>query len=166
MRPSLQRSVSSYLFVTLAVAMVPFTWLVATFARSDLQAATSRHVVQVAETVVKSTRLAMLLDDRDAVTQIISDVSHQPGITRLRLIDSQGQIIDSNHSKEVGFSVDKTEEPCQHCHQGNVPLEHVPSEQCWRIIENAQGQRSLIAMEIIRNEPTCANASCHEHPAG
>jgi two-component system, NtrC family, sensor kinase len=41
----------------------------------------------------------------------------------------------------------------------------VPVEQRWRIIEGAQGQRSLIAMEVIRNEPTCSSASCHEHRA-
>src|SRR6185369_3301572 len=156
-RSSLQRTVSFYLFITLAAAMVPFSLLVAAFARADLQAATSRHVVQVAETIVKSTRLAMLLDDREAVTQIISDVSRQPGITRLRLIDSAGTIIDSNHTRDVGHSVDKTEEPCLYCHKGNVPLEHVPSEQRWRIVKDTQGQRALVAMEIIRNEPTCAS---------
>ncbi len=162
---SLRATVSVGLFVVLAAAMFPFSLLVVKFARDDLQAATSRHVVQVAETVVKSTRLAMLLDDRDAVTQIISDVSKQPGIERLRLIDAEGQIIDSNHSREVGYSVDKKEQPCVHCHRGDVPLEHVPLEQRWRIIDNPDGQRSLIAMETIRNEPTCTNASCHEHKA-
>ncbi|MBI5254872.1 MAG: HAMP domain-containing protein [Burkholderiales bacterium] len=162
---SLRAAIGWSLFVVLAAAAIPFSLLVAKFAREDLHAATSRHVVQVAETVVKSTRLAMLLDDREAVTQIITDVSRQPGIERLRLIDGEGQIIDSNHGKEVGYTVDKKEEPCLHCHKGDVPLEHVPTEQRWRIIENAQGQRSLIAMEVIRNEATCANASCHEHPA-
>ena len=163
---SLRRAVSVYLFVALAAAMVPFLLLVVMFARDDLQSATSRHVVQIAETVVKSMRLAMLHNDRKAVTQIIGDISRQPGIERLRLIDSAGQIIDSNHEDEVGRDIDKKEEPCLHCHKADVPLEHVPLEQRWRIIdEPARGERSLIAMEVIRNEPTCASASCHEHPA-
>jgi two-component system NtrC family sensor kinase len=165
LQSSLRRTVSLWLFIALAAAMVPFTLLVAKFARDDLQSATARHVVQIAEMVVKSTRLAMLLDDREAVTQIIAGISKQPGVERLRLLDSEGQVIDSNHTKEVGFTVDKKEQPCLHCHQGEQPLEHVPVEQRWRIIEDAQGQRSLIAMEVIRNEATCSSASCHQHRA-
>jgi two-component system NtrC family sensor kinase len=160
---SLRTTVSVWLFVVLGVAVLPFSLLVAKFARDDLQAATSRHVVQIAETVVKSTRLAMLLNDREAVTQIISDISRQPGIERLRLIDAAGAIIDSNHTGEVGHAVDKMEEPCLHCHRGDAPLEHVPREQRWRIIEAGGGQRSMIAMDTIRNEQTCASASCHHH---
>ncbi|HEX6362032.1 MAG TPA: ATP-binding protein [Albitalea sp.] len=165
-RTSLRSTVTLYLFLTLAVAMVTFSLLAIGFARSDLQAATSRHVIQIAETVVKSTRLAMRLDDREAVTQIVSDISRQPGIERLRLINNEGTIVDSTDTRDVGHSVAKDEEPCLHCHRADVPLEHVPLEQRWRIIDNPQGGRSLIAMEVIRNEPGCSNASCHEHPAG
>jgi two-component system NtrC family sensor kinase len=161
---SLRATVSIWLFVVLVVAMLPFSLLVVRFASEDLQDATSRHVVQIAETVVKSTRLAMLHDDRAAVTQIISDISRQPSIERLRLIDAGGQIIDSNHGREVGLSVDKKEEPCVHCHHGEVPREHVPHDMRWRIIDGAEG-RSMIAMEPIRNEPSCTTASCHEHDA-
>ncbi len=160
---SLRTTVSVWLFVVLGAAVLPFSLLVARFARDDLQAATSRHVVQIAETVVKSTRLAMLLNDREAVTQIISDISRQRGIERLRLIDAAGEIIDSNQTGEVGYAVAKTEEPCVHCHRGDAPLEHVPREQRWRIIETSSGERSMIAMETIRNEQTCASASCHHH---
>ena len=160
---SLRATVSLWLFVVLGAALLPFALLLVKFSREDLQEATSRHVVQIAQTVVKSTRLAMLHDDRTAVTQIISDVSLQPGIERLRLIDAEGEIIDSNHTREVGYSVDKSEEPCVHCHSGNKPLEHVPLEKRWRIIGEANGRRAMIAMEIIRNEPSCTSASCHEH---
>jgi two-component system NtrC family sensor kinase len=160
---SLRTTVSVWLFVVLGAAVLPFSLLVARFARDDLQAATSRHVVQIAETVVKSTRLAMLLNDTEAVTQIISDISRQPGIERLRLINAAGEIIDSDDAAEVGSSVHQKEEPCVHCHRGDAPLEHVPREQRWRIIEAGNGQRSMIAMETIHNEPTCASASCHHH---
>ena len=53
--------------------------LVAKFARDDLQAATSRHVVQIAETVVKSTRLAMLLNDRHMVQGISEEQGFKLG---------------------------------------------------------------------------------------
>ena len=162
---SLRATVSVWLFVVLAAALLPFVLLLVKFSREDLQAATSRHVVQIAQMVVKSTRLAMLHDDRAAVTQIISDLSLQPGIERLRLIDAEGEIIDSNHTREVGYSVDKREEPCLHCHSGDKPQEHVPLEKRWRIIDEPRGQRAMIAMEIIRNEPSCTSASCHEHKA-
>jgi two-component system NtrC family sensor kinase len=160
---SLRATVSVWLFVVLAAALLPFALLLVKFSREDLQAATSRQIVQIAEMVVRSTRLAMLHDDREAVTQIISDVSRQAGIERLRLIDAEGEIIDSNHTREVGYSVDKREEPCLHCHRSDVPLEHVPLENRWRIIEDSRGRRSMIAMEIIRNEPSCTSAACHEH---
>ncbi len=164
-RSSLRATISLYVFATLAVAVVPFSLLVGKFARDDLQAATSRHVVQIAETVVKSTRLAMMLNDREAVTRIIADVARQPAIERLRLIDSEGQIIDSNHVKDVGYTVEKREHPCVHCHTDDSPLEHVPLEKRWRIVDRdaEHDSRSLVAMEVIRNEPTCSNAKCHEH---
>ena len=164
-RSSLRATISLYVFATLAVAVVPFSLLVGKFARDDLQAATSRHVVQIAETVVKSTRLAMMLNDREAVTRIIADVARQPEIERLRLIDSEGQIIDSNHVKDVGYTVEKREHPCVHCHTDDSPLEHVPLEKRWRIVDRdaEHDSRSLVAMEVIRNEPTCSNAKCHEH---
>ena len=164
LRTSLRHAVSAYLFVALAAAMVPFLLLVMKFARDDLQQATSRHVVQIAETVIRSTRLAMLLNDRESVTQIISEIGRQPGIERLRLIDNYGLVIDSNVARDVGRLVDKKESPCQHCHVGKVPLDKLESSQHWTIVQQPDGERSLIAMEVIRNEPTCSTASCHEHP--
>ena len=162
---SLKIKVSLYLVIALSAAMVPFTLLIVKQGREDLQHEIARHVVQLSEVIVKSTRYAMLLNKRDIAEKIIGDIGKQPGIERVRVITGDGTIIHSNLPAETGYSVDQTAAPCVHCHQSSKPLDHVPDALRWKVIESADGRRSIGAMGVIRNEPSCSSASCHEHPA-
>ena len=157
--------VSLYLIVVLSAAMVLFTLLIVKYQQEDLLSEISRHVLQISELVVKSTRYAMLLNERDIAAKIIQDIGKQQGIERVRVINKDGRIIHSNHPAEVGHSIDQQAEPCVRCHQTRKPLEQVPDALRWRIYETSEGQRLLGTMKAIRNEPSCSSASCHEHPA-
>jgi two-component system NtrC family sensor kinase len=166
MRPlSLRVRVSLYLSVTLAVAMILFTLLILKHRQEDMQAMASRHVTQVTDVIVASTRYAMLVNKRDIAEKIITDIARQKGIERVRVISADGTIIHSNHPAETGYSVEQSEEPCVQCHKTDKPLKQVPDEERWRIIESPGGHRTLATMHAIRNEPSCSSASCHEHPA-
>ena len=166
MRPlSLRVRVSLYLSVTLAVAMILFTLLILKHRQEDMQAMASRHVTQVTDVIVASTRYAMLVNKRDIAEKIITDIARQKGIERVRVISADGTIIHSNHPAETGYSVEQNEEPCVQCHKTDKPLKQVPDEERWRIIESPGGHRTLATMHAIRNEPSCSSASCHEHPA-
>ena len=157
--------VSLYLALALAPVVVLFPYLIVKNQQDHLQQEISRHVVQISEIIVKSTRYAMLLNEQELTDKIIRDIGEQQGIERVRIISKDGTIIHSNQSAEVGYSVDQTDEPCIKCHLTSKPLNKVADEDRWKVYTAADGHRTLTAMQPIRNEPSCASASCHEHPA-
>src|SRR5665647_1148536 len=162
---NLKLKVSLYLIIALSAAMVLFTFLVVKQQQEQLQTEISRHVMQISEVIVKSTRYAMLMNERDIAEKIIQDIGKQKGIERVRVLNKDGTIVHSNRAAEIGHFVDQQSEPCVHCHQTSKPLERVPDNMKWRIYKNPEGQRLLGAMAAIRNEPSCSSASCHRHPA-
>ncbi len=166
MRPmNLKIKVSLYLFSALSAAMVIFTLFILKHRQQDLQDVVSRHVTQISDVVVASTRYAMLVNKRDIAEKIIEDIGKQNGIERIRVISKDGTIIHSNRKSEIGFSVEQKDEPCVQCHQTSKPLQQVPDDKRWKSIETAAGHRVLSTMHAIRNEPSCSSSSCHEHPA-
>lgn len=163
---NLKFKVSVYLFVALSVATVITTLLFIKHRQDDMQAMVAGHVMQIADVVVASTRYTMLLNKRDIAEKIIEDVGKQKGIERLRVISKDGTIIHSNRTSEIGYSVEQQDEPCIGCHQTREPLKRVADDKRWQVFTNPAGtHRVLTSMHAIRNEPTCASASCHEHPA-
>ena len=66
---SLKLKVSLYLIIALSTAMVLFTLLIVKHQVEELQNEISRHVTQISEVIVKSTRYAMLLNERDIARQ-------------------------------------------------------------------------------------------------
>jgi two-component system NtrC family sensor kinase len=165
LRENLKLKVSLYLIIALSTAMVLFTLLIVKHQVEELENEISRHVMQISEVIVKSTRYAMLLNKRDIAEKIIQDIGRQKGIERVRVMNKDGTIIHSNRSAEIGYSIDQQAEPCVKCHQTIKPLEQVPDDMRWTIYRTPEGTRSLSTMQAIRNEPSCSSASCHEHPA-
>jgi two-component system NtrC family sensor kinase len=156
---------SLYMLLALSPGLVLLPYVIVTHQQEHLQTEISRHVAQIAEVIVKSTRYAMLVNQRDITEKIIEDVGRQAGIERVRILTKDGTIIHSKHRSETGFTVQQNDEPCVRCHLSGKPLQRVADDQRWHIYTNADGRRLLATMEPIRNEPTCSNASCHEHPA-
>ncbi|MEY2687800.1 MAG: hypothetical protein RL375_1998, partial [Pseudomonadota bacterium] len=164
-RNQLKLKVSLYLVLALLPVMALLPWLIVKHQQEHLQAEISRHVTQVAELIVKSTRYAMMINQREIAEKIIEDIGRQAGIERVRVLTADGTIIHSNKRSETGYSIEQQEEPCVACHKTSKPLEHVSDDKRWRITQGAGGVRLLAAMEPIRNEATCTDAKCHEHPA-
>lgn len=164
-REQLRLKLSLSLVLALAPLVALLPWLLVRHHEERVQAEIARHVTQVAELIVRSTRFAMLQDERELVEKIIEDVGRQPGIERVRVIDKDGTIIHTKHRRETGTSVEQADPPCVGCHQPGQTLQHVADEARWRIQTGADGQRLLAAMEPIRNEASCSEAACHEHPA-
>lgn len=159
----LRARVGLYLFITLSVAMTILSLLIIKQQREGLENEASRHVTQIAEVVVASTRYTMLVNKREIAEEIIDDIAKLHGIERVRIISADGTIIHSNSPKEVGYSVEQNEEPCVNCHQTSKPLTQVPDNKRWKITGSPQGGRIVSTMHAIRNERSCSSASCHEH---
>ena len=160
---SLRVRVSLYLFIALSAAVIVFTLFIIDHRREDMQLEVARHVTQISDVIVASTRYTMLVNERDIAGKIIEDIGKQKGIERVRVISKDGTIIHSKQTSEVGYSVDQQVEPCIQCHLTSTPLKQVSDEKRWKVIESPDGHRVLSTMHAIRNESSCSSASCHEH---
>lgn len=164
MRPgTLKFKVGVYVAAALAVVMLVFIVLVISHQRDQLLDQAANHVSQLSEVISKSTRFAMLQNQPAYVDRIIRDVVNQERIERVRIFNKDGRIIHSTFPPEIGVIVDRKAEACFHCHQSEKPLERIPQNKRSRVFENADGRHLLANMQVIRNEPSCYNAACHQH---
>jgi two-component system, NtrC family, sensor kinase len=160
---TLKFKVVLYLAIALSAAMLTFTGLVGWFLYNEVVSKVSEHVTQLSDVISKSTRFAMLQNQPAYVDRIIHDVANNEKIDRIRILSKEGKITHSTFAPEIGRTVDRNAEACSHCHQSERPLEQVPkSERTWTF-KGPEGQSLLGSMEVIRNEPSCYNAPCHQH---
>jgi two-component system, NtrC family, sensor kinase len=162
MTASLKFKVGLYLMITLTGTLLLFALLVVRNERQELLRAAASHVNQLSDVIIRSTRFAMLNNNPEYVHSIIQDVARQEKITKVRIFSKEGVIIDSSVGDEIGQRVDARAEGCVGCHQNGNPLRQIPSSDRARIFETG-GKRHLASMEVIRNEPSCSEASCHAH---
>ncbi|MDH5339946.1 MAG: hypothetical protein OEW22_09240, partial [Rubrivivax sp.] len=163
-RNNLRLKVSLYLVLALLPAAVLLPYLIVVHQKERLQLQIASQVTEIAQLIVKSTRYTMLVNQREIEARIVEDIGRQPGIERVRILGSDGTIIHSRRHDEIGRVLSQRDEPCARCHMTSEPLEQVSDSERWRIYTGVDGRRLLAAMEPIRNEPSCANAACHEHP--
>ena len=160
---TLKFKVVFYLAFALTLAMLVFTLLVVRHQRDEMLREAVSHVAQISEVIKKSTRFAMLTNQPKYVDSIIRDVGSQGGIEKVRILSKDGTIIHSTYLPELGMKVDRKAEACVLCHRIEAPLEQVPQSQRSRIFATTEGRRMLGSMDVIRNEPSCYTANCHQH---
>jgi two-component system, NtrC family, sensor kinase len=160
---TLKFKVVFYLAIALTLAMLVFTLLVVRHQRDELLREAVSHVTQISEVIKKSTRFAMLTNQPTYVDSIIRDVSNQGSIEKVRILSKDGTIIHSTYLPELGLKVDRKAEACVVCHRSEAALEQVPQSQRSRIFAAPDGRRMLGSMDVIRNEPSCYTANCHQH---
>ena len=160
---TLKFKVVLYLTIALSAAMLLFTGLVAWFLYTEILGKVSDQLIQVSEVISKSTRFAMLQNQPAYVDRIIHDVANQEKINRVRILSKEGRITHSTYAPEIGQTVDRNAEACSHCHQSERPLEQVPKNERTWTFKGPNGESLLGSMEVIRNEPSCYNAACHQH---
>lgn len=124
------------------------------------------NATNLADTVLKSTRYAMLKNDYEILTTVISNVGQQKGVEHIRIFNKKGIINISTHPEELNRQVDKTAEGCIICHAGKDPATTLGKMEQVRIFKNGRGEETISITTPIYNEPECSNAACHVHPAG
>ena len=160
---TLKFKVGLYLAIALTVTLFLFTVLVVRHQQDELLQEAASRVTQLSEVITRSTRFAMLQNQPYYVHRIIEDVGSHKSIDRIRIFSKEGLIIDSTYAPEIGLKVDQKAEGCIRCHRSEKPLEQVPTSERARIFSNPEGKRLLGSMEVIRNEPSCYTAACHQH---
>jgi two-component system NtrC family sensor kinase len=131
--------------------------------RQHLEEVVFQSADRISDLIRRSIRYSMLRDQRDEVFQIINTIGHQPGISKIRIFNKEGQITFSTDSQEVGQFVDKNAEACYACHAQAQPLERLDRPDRMRIYVARDGGRVLALISPIENEPDCSNAACHAH---
>ncbi|SHJ21635.1 hypothetical protein SAMN02745165_01835 [Malonomonas rubra DSM 5091] len=135
--------------------------LLYTFIKSDMTDEAILHVDNLAETVSKSARYAMMQDDRESLRNIVSNVGTLTDVGQIRIYDQGGRIRFSGNPEETAA--------------GSTSAEIDP----WvsRMMEPGYAERTkthhdigggsgLISVSIpILNEPKCSTAACHFHAA-
>jgi two-component system NtrC family sensor kinase len=160
---SLRFKIGVYPALALLVALIVFAVLVVRYQREQILGEAVRHVTQLSDVLIRSTRFAMLQDQPEYVHQAIQDVVGQGSIEKISIISKEGVIIDTTHPPEMRMKIDRQAEGCSLCHQTDRPLQRIDREDRARIFVSPTGQRKLASMEVIRNEPSCYNAACHAH---
>jgi len=118
----------------------------------------------VANTVVLSTRYAMLNNDRQHLGSIIANIGQQQGVEHLRVFNHDGLITFSRNQTEIGHQADKNMEGCSGCHSGDKPIAQLAEEKQTRRFKNERGVEVLAMSQPIYNEPSCSTSDCHHHP--
>ena len=126
---------------------------------------TIQHEINLAETIVKSARYAMLQDDRITLRNIINNIGEGESVEHVRIFNKKGLIMFSSHSEEIHHLVDKNSSGCIVCHAGPVVATRMGRMDQARRFINERSKHALAITAPIYNEPDCSSASCHFHPA-
>jgi hypothetical protein len=163
------RTLSSRAIVPVAVAVTGFVVvsciLLYSVMKCDMIDDTITHETNLTDTVIKSTRYAMLKSDRETLRNIIANVGDQKGVEHLRIFNKKGLIMFSGEQREVGRFVDKKSAGCIGCHSGPVPTATIGSMERVRRFVNERGVAVIAITAPIYNEPSCYTAQCHFHTA-
>ena len=127
---------------------------------------TIRHETDLADTIIKATRYAMLKDDRITMGNIISNVGEQKYVEHVRIFNKKGLIMFSSRRDEINRLVDKKDAGCIACHDGPAPATQMGRMEQARRYINEGGKHVLAITAPIYNEPDCSSASCHFHLPG
>lgn len=130
----------------------------------SLETLVSLSAQRISDIVASSAWTAMLHNDREALYTLIRDISREPGIRRLRIINEEGLVRHSTEAGEAGTMVDKSAEACYACHAQSQPLHKLNRKDRVRIFEDVDGSRTLAVIRPVENAPECSNAACHAHP--
>ncbi len=163
------KSICARAIIPVAVAVTGFVIvcciLLYAAIKEDMTGNAIEHSTNLADTIIKSTRYAMLHSDRETVKNMIGNIGEQKGVEHVRIFNKKGLVMFSENPDEISHYVDKNSAGCIGCHAGQVPTATLGDMQKARTFVNAQKVKVLAITSPIYNEPACSsNAACHIHP--
>lgn len=155
-------SVSVLVFCVVVISCVFLYSVIKTNMIND----TIQHETDLADTIIKSTRYAMLKDDRVSLGNIINNIGERESVEHVRIFNKKGLIMFSSRPEEIHHLVDKNAAGCVVCHAGPVVATRMGRMEQARRFINERGKHVLAITAPIYNEPDCSSASCHFHSVG
>jgi HAMP domain-containing protein len=163
------KSLTARAIVPVAVAVTGFVVicciLLYSVMKTDMINDAVKYETNLADTIVKSTRYAMLKSDRDMLTNIVRNIGQQKGVEHVRIFNKKGLIMLSEDPTELNRFVDKKTAGCIGCHAGAVPTATLGAMEQARRFVNDRGMEVIAITAPIYNEPACYTADCHFHTA-
>ena len=121
---------------------------------------------RLSNTIKLGTHYAMMLNSRDDINQIITNIGKQKEIKNIRIYNKEGQIKFSNIASEVDLITNIEAEACYICHKTDPPTIDVDLKERTRLYDSPEGYKLIGVISPIYNEPGCSSNSCHVHPSG
>jgi two-component system NtrC family sensor kinase len=155
------------LFVVLCALLLPLlaasTWILLRVQTRQMMDMVLLSADRTSDIIQRSTRSAMLRNQRAELHEMINNMASEPGLQGIRVFNKQGDIMFSSDPAEVGRRVDLQAEACYRCHAAGTPPPSLRREDRARIFAAADGQRVLGLIGPIPNAPDCSTADCHAH---
>lgn len=119
---------------------------------------------RLSNTIRLGTHYAMMLNSRDDIKQIITNISKQNDIVNIRIYNKQGEIKFSNRDAEIDTATNIKNEACYICHRSDPPVHQVALADTVRTFRSEDGYRLMGVISPVYNEAGCATDACHVHP--
>jgi histidine kinase len=120
---------------------------------------------RLGNTIRWGTHYAMMLNSRDDIQQIITNIAKQHDIVTIRIHNKLGQIKFSNHATEIDMVTPIRHEACHICHRSDPPASHVAPAELVRTFRSESGERQMGIISPVYNEAGCSTDACHVHPS-
>jgi len=163
------KSLTARAIVPVAVAVTGFVVicciLLYSVMKTDMISDAVKYESNLADTIIKSTRYAMLKSDRDMLSNIVFNIGQQKGVEHVRIFNKKGLIMLSEDPTELNRFVDKKTAGCIGCHAGATPAASLGAMEQARRFVNDRGMEVIAITAPIYNEPACYTADCHFHTA-
>jgi histidine kinase len=119
---------------------------------------------RLSNTIRLGTHYAMMLNSRDDIKQIITNIAKQHDIVNIRIYNKQGEIKFSNRDPEIDTVTNIKNEACYICHRSDPPVHQVSLAETVRTFRSEDGYRLMGVISPVYNEPGCSTDACHVHP--
>jgi two-component system NtrC family sensor kinase len=161
---SLTVRLTGTLIVALAGLLVGTTLVQLAIQTRFAQGAARINGLGMSEALFGSLHTAMLANDREGLRTTVRSIADRSPTVRVRILNKEGVIVYSSEHSDVGNRLDPRSEACFKCHQADRPIEKLPPGDRTRHFE-VGGTPAIGVIRPIENEPACASAACHAHPA-
>ncbi len=158
--PKLILSVGATLLLTIST----WSYFSIAYQKTNLQQEVVSQAERLSSTIRLGTHYAMMLNSRDDIHQIITNIARLSNIQNIRIYNKQGAIKFSNRPDEVEQVTNIRSEACHICHHSEPPLVETGLAERTRSFADSGGQQLLGVISPIYNEPGCSTSDCHFHP--
>jgi histidine kinase len=150
--------------IILVLTISTWSYFSIAYQRKTLEDEVVAQTERLTNTIKLGTHYAMMLNSRDDINQIITNIGKLKEIEAIRIYNKEGAIKFSNRTEEVEQITNIKSEACHICHHSDPPLVNVELSERLRYFAAEDGGRRLGVISPIHNEPGCSTSDCHFHP--